>query len=168
MQRVALHLLITALWFTASALNCCSQTSANTATAGGDVTRAVAEAQKAVQSNPEDGNSWEKLGLANLQAGNYHEAITALRTAVAKGYPAQTGNYNLACAYARAGESGKALDLLQALIAAGYPAPIASDPDLASLSGEPRFKEMAAAVQRVREPCKDSQAIPNTANWISG
>ena len=42
----------------------------------------------------------------------------------------------------------------------GLPGPIAGDPDLASLAGEPRFQKLVAASQLAAEPCKDAQANP--------
>ncbi len=107
-----------------------------------------------------DANGWEKLGTDDLQAGKYSDAVTALQKALDKGFPPQIGKYNLACAYARLGDKQKALDLLESLAGAGFPAPIANDPDLASLVGEPRFQALAKAAQRVAEPCKDAKANP--------
>ncbi len=55
----------------------------------------------------------------------------------------------------------KALDLLEAVAAGpGLPGPIANDPDLASLTGEPRFQKLVAAAKLAAEPCKDAQANP--------
>lgn len=105
--------------------------------------------------------SWEKAGTDDLQAGKYADAIVALQKALDSGFPPQIGKYNLACAYARAGDKQKALDLLEAVAAGpGLPGPVANDPDLASLSGEPRFRKLVAASQRAAEPCKDGQANP--------
>lgn len=126
----------------------------------GRTAEAISLYEQLLLVHPQDGGTWEKLGLAHLQAGQFPEAISALQKALDNGYPAQTGKYNLACAYARAGDKQKALDLLQALVAGGYPAPLSNDPDLASLSGEPRFQEMVKSLQRLTEPCKDAQANP--------
>ena len=110
----------------------------------------------AQSSMPTNASEWEKRGTENLQAGKYAEAITALQKALDSGFPAQIGKYNLACAYARNGEKQKALDLLEAVAAGpGLPGPIANDPDLASLSNEPRFQNLVAAARRAAEPCKD-------------
>jgi tetratricopeptide (TPR) repeat protein len=105
---------------------------------------------------PADANGWEKQGTDDLLAGKYAEAIPALQKALENGFPAQIGKYNLACAYARTGDKQRALDLLEAVAAGpGLPGPIANDPDLASLSGEPRFQNLVAAARRAAEPCKD-------------
>jgi tetratricopeptide (TPR) repeat protein len=110
---------------------------------------------------PTDANGWEKLGTDYLQAGRYADAVVALQKAVDGGFPQQIGKYNLACAFARSGDKQKALDLLESLAAGpGLPGPVAGDPDLASLSGEPRFQKLVALSQRAAEPCKDAQANP--------
>ena len=112
-------------------------------------------------STPTDANGWEKLGTDQLQAGKYADAIPALQKALENGFPPQIGKYNLACAYARTGDKQKALELLEAVAAGpGLPGPIANDPDLASLTGEPRFQKLVAAAQLAAEPCKNSQVNP--------
>ncbi len=117
---------------------------------------AIALCAAAQTSTPTDASGWEKLGTGQLQAGQYPQAIVSLQKAVDSGFPAQIGKYNLACAYARNGDKQKALDLLEAVASGpGLPGPIANDPDLASLTGEPRFQKLVAASQRAAEPCRD-------------
>jgi hypothetical protein len=112
-------------------------------------------------SPPTDANGWEKLGTDQLLAGKYADAIVALQKALDNGYPPRVGKYNLACAYARNGDKEKALDLLESLASGvGLAAPIANDPDLTSLSSEPRFQKLVAVSQRAAQPCKDAQANP--------
>jgi len=117
--------------------------------------QALAQDQQRVNANPTDGPGWEKLGTDYLLAGKYAEAVEPLQKALENGVPPQLGKYNLACAYARLGEKDKALDLIESIAAQGFAAPLASDPDLASLAGEPRFKVLAQASQRAAQPCKD-------------
>ena len=54
--------------------------------------------------------------------------------------------YNAACTYARAGQSEKAVDLLDRAVGTGqgFRAWIEHDPDLDTLHGLPRFKEILA------------------------
>ena len=120
-----------------------------------DWQQVLAQDQQHVQTNPDDAKAWEKLGTDSLQAEKYAAAVEALQKALDKGFPAQIGKYNLACGYARLGEKQKALDILESLAGTGVAAGMVNDPDLASLAGEPRFQAMAAAAQRVAEPCKD-------------
>jgi tetratricopeptide (TPR) repeat protein len=153
MKRTCICELALALLIAAS--NCVGQT------ASGSSGQSIAVDEREAQNNPANGNGWEKLGLDYLQAGQYQRAVGSLLKAVENGYPAQTGKYNLACAYARLGEKQKALELLESLAASGqFPGSIINDPDLASLAGEPRFQELAKAAQRMVEPCKDAQANP--------
>jgi tetratricopeptide (TPR) repeat protein len=122
---------------------------------------ALASFGAAQTSAPTDANGWEKQGTDALLAGKYAEAIPPLQKALDSGFTPQIGKYNLACAYARIGDKTKALDLLEAVAAGpGLPGPIANDPDLASLSGEPRFQKLVAAAKLAAEPCKDAQANP--------
>ena len=124
------------------------------ALAEGQPAQAIVIYEKVLQSSPKDADSWENLGSAYMQTNHYAEAQRAFQKALDTGFSGPTGKYNLACAYARLGDKAKALDLLSDLIGQNYAFPIAADPDLASLSNEPRFKELAATVQRLSEPCK--------------
>jgi tetratricopeptide (TPR) repeat protein len=125
------------------------------ALAEGEPAKAVAIYEKVLQSAPKDSDSWENLGSAYMQTSRYADAQRAFQKALDTGFSGPTGKYNLACAYARLGDKQRALDLLSELITQKYAFPIAADPDLASLSKEPRFQELAATVQRLSEPCKD-------------
>jgi serine/threonine protein kinase/Flp pilus assembly protein TadD len=60
--------------------------------------------------------------------------------------------YNLACVAARSGRPGEALSYLRRVLDLGYtyggdPAGILTDPDLASLHGDPRFEELAVRIR---------------------
>jgi hypothetical protein len=148
------------LMVVAAVSHCAGQTNGAGSAAANDFAQNLAADEKHVPSPPTDANGWEKLGADYLQAGKYADAAGALQKALDNGYPPQIGKYNLACAYARMGDKQKALDLLESLAAAGLPAPVVNDPDLASLSGEPRFQALAKRAQLAAEPCKDAQAHP--------
>ena len=139
---------------------CAGQTSGAGNAAATDSAQNLAADERHVQSAPTDANGWEKLGTDYLQAGKYADAAGALQKALDNGFPPQIGKYNLACAYARMGDKQKALDLLESLAAGGFPTPVVNDPDLASLTGEPRFQALAKRAQHAAEPCKDAQANP--------
>jgi tetratricopeptide (TPR) repeat protein len=125
------------------------------ALAEGRPAEAAAMYEKLLQSTPQDADGWENLGAAYMQTSRYTDAQRAFQKAIDTGYSDPAGKYNLACAYARAGDKAHALELLSGLIAQQYSVPIAADPDLASLRDEPQFKELAATVQKLIEPCKD-------------
>lgn len=135
-------------------------TAAAAAVAKGDYAVAIEQYTKLVGQNPSDARWSEQLGIAYLQVGKYAEARQSLQEAIDKGFVAPAGKYNLACAYARLGEKRRALDLLGELVASGAVFAIGSDPDFASLSDEPKFKDLVSQVQRNRQPCKDAQLHP--------
>jgi predicted esterase len=77
-----------------------------------------------------------------MQHGDYARAVVAL-TLATEAAPARPGFwYNLACSHARAGDRSQALDALEKAVASGFTnrGHIASDEDLKSLRGEPRFE----------------------------
>jgi Tricorn protease C1 domain len=77
--------------------------------------------------------------------------------------------YDLACDEALAGHKEKAVDVLTAAQARGGSVPaehLATDPDLASLHGDPRFKQLVDAARSrerlwVREPGQNLPFVPN-------
>lgn|GEM_PF-372160 len=160
MGRTCLHSFGCALLVLLASVSNCSGQNAGAGAAGSSSAPTLAANESPAQSAPTDANGWEKLGTDYLQAGKYEDAARALQKALDNGFPPQTGKYNLACAYARMGDKQKAIDLLESIAAVGFPAPIANDPDLASLIGEPRFQALAKAAQQAAEPCKNAQANP--------
>jgi hypothetical protein len=142
---------------------CClgqSNIEASKALAAGDFAKAITLYKQSVDAHPDNADTWEQLGTAYQQAGQYEEARRTLQTAIDKGYASPYGKYNLACAYARLGDKQHALDLLSELVEKQVPVPMVGDPDLASLSSEPRYQELQKKVQALNEPCKDAQAHP--------
>lgn len=104
---------------------------------------AVGELEEAVRIAPWNGYAWNKLGLASLAAEKPARAVESFEHVLVYA-PKDPGLlYNLACAQARAGNTGDALDTLGRSIDNGYKdrKNLVSDPDLASLRGEPRFAE---------------------------
>jgi predicted esterase len=89
-----------------------------------------------------------QLGTNLLLQKDYSNAVAALD--LASGLQPEDGllAYNAACAKARVGDKKGALDLLERAVGSGFNRPsfMASDPDLASLAQEPRFKALVAGV----------------------
>jgi Flp pilus assembly protein TadD len=97
------------------------------------------------RDSSDNGNQWYKVGSRLLQLRDFDRATLALTQAVNHlGYRGESAMYNLACAYALKGDSGPALEWLERSINAGFDdsEKIQSDPDIASLRAEPRFKEI--------------------------
>jgi hypothetical protein len=137
-----------------------SSNEASKAMAAGDYAKAITLYKQSVDANPNYANTWELLGTAYLQAGQYEEARRSYQTAIDKGYASPYGKYNLACAYARLGDKQRALDLLSELVEKKVPIPMAGDPDLASVTAEPQYLELQKKLQALTEPCKDAQGHP--------
>jgi len=148
-----------AMFVVAMASLCAGQANdeASKALAAGDFAKAITLYKASVDANPSNANAWESLGGAYHQAGQYAEAIRSFQMAIDKGYASPYGKYNLACAYARSGDKQRALDLLSDLVEKQVKIPMSGDPDLASLTAEPRFEELQKKAQAINEPCKDAQ-----------
>lgn len=112
--------------------------------------------------------------LKLYQAKQYAEAAAILEPYYAAGADGMDWHWNaamydLARDEALAGRKEKALDVLTASQARGGSVPadhLASDPDLASLHGDPRFTQLVAAARDrerlwVREPGQSVSAAPN-------
>jgi len=67
--------------------------------------------------------------------------------------------YNLACAYALVGDKDQALRSLERFAAMGAVADAAADPDLASLTAEPRFGAVLSQIEENRRPVSRSRAF---------
>ncbi|HSO75611.1 MAG TPA: tetratricopeptide repeat protein, partial [Blastocatellia bacterium] len=106
------------------------------------------------KTHSNDGRVWYRLGYSLHLMGKYEEAARAFQRSV------EIGNnplvmYNLACAYARLGEKDKAFEWLNKSLTLGFVAPqLSTDPDLAGLRSDARFKEVTTAAARLSQPCK--------------
>jgi hypothetical protein len=80
-------------------------------------------------------------------AGAYSEAARFGEESLAR-RPSATRAYDVACAQARAGDSRRAIALLERARDLGYSdrEAAATDPDLASLAGEPAFQQWLASL----------------------
>jgi ketosteroid isomerase-like protein len=105
---------------------------------------AEAAYQKHVDANPGNAFAWNRLGSSQIQLKKYPDATRNLERSIelSGGIPADF--YNLACAYALSGAPDKALDNVELAIAKGLKnrSQYESDPDLASLRDQARFKAL--------------------------
>ena len=97
---------------------------------------------------------YSQLARAQLEVGRNAEAVQNYEKALAEGIP-QAGArasayYNLACGYARLGQKEKALEALSKAVDAGYTDrnQYETDPDLASVRSEPRFRDILARLPK--------------------
>lgn len=111
----------------------------------------IANYEKVVRVDPNDGEAWFRLAMAHHNKDEFAEAIPGYKKAIQAKYSILTSHYNLACAYARVGDSQSALDWLEGAIVKGYvnTNAITNDPDLVSLHSMPRYQ---ALIERSRQP----------------
>src|SRR5262249_52425017 len=111
--------------------------------------------ERQASASPNDPKLWEQLGVAYMQEERYEDAKRSLQRAIDTGLQSPVAKYNLACALARLGEKERAIDLLVQVVNSGASVPFANDPDLASLTSEPRFQQLLAQARQNAHPCKD-------------
>lgn len=97
------------------------------------------------RDSSQDGDEWYKVGSRLLRLRDFDRAADALTQAVDHlGYRGSNAMYNLACTYALKGDRALGLEWLEKSINAGFDNTdkLNDDPDIASLRGEPRFKNI--------------------------
>jgi len=112
--------------------------------------------QSALSYEEDRWDGYAGLGLAELCRGNAHRAVDALERGVdlakvAGQEPAELF-FSLACARSRLGQTRKAVDALREALKLGLERPerLSSEPDLATLRGEPEFAAWTQAPVRTR------------------
>lgn len=111
--------------------------------------------EKIARENPKSGVAWFRLGNSLHALKQYERAIEAFRHSVEIGNNS-TAMYNIACGYALMGRKEEAFEWLFRSLKAGFipaGAGLASDADLASLTGDARFKEASALGEKNARPC---------------
>jgi tetratricopeptide (TPR) repeat protein len=124
--------------------------------------------EKLVRADPKNGPAWYYLGSARFSLKDYRGAADAYEHNIPiSGNP--FAMYNLACAYSRMGQNEKALDELSKAI--DDPKMVVAtinfdDPDLAAISGDPRFAALRGKVDRVVRPCMYSDEAKQLNFWV--
>lgn len=120
-----------------------------------------------VEREPANGQALVRLGTAHHHLGEYAQAIEAYGRAIAIGQNT-TAMFNLACSHALAGQPDRAFEWLEKALAAGFPQPglIATDSDLASLKGDPRFAALAKRADELARPCMHDPRAREFDFWI--
>lgn len=111
----------------------------------------AAEAKYAavLKDNPDDGQAWFMMGLAQHYQQKYKAASESFRQAEDLGYEPGLVHYNIACGLALQGKKQEALaEIERACDFGGLSPEIAmTDEDLVSLRDEPRFKDAIIRMQ---------------------
>lgn len=100
-----------------------------------------------------DADSWFLLGFARHARGEYRSALDAHRRAAAFPRVRAVALFNVTCAHVRLGETDEALSAFAEAVAAGFRDRhlAGSDPDLASIRGDPRFPAILKPLLRGRD-----------------
>lgn len=100
------------------------------------------------RERPQNASALICLGMVLTQLGRYAEGLAVDRKLVELQPDDSNARYNLACSLALVGECALALAALEEAVRLGYDdgEHLANDLDLASLHGEPKFKELLSAL----------------------
>ncbi|MFA6957601.1 MAG: DJ-1/PfpI family protein [Thermoanaerobaculia bacterium] len=112
----------------------------------GDVDRAVTIHREILGADAGDATAWMSLGNLLHESKRYREAAEAFGEAAKSKEQRAGAFYNQACSYALGGDREKALGAVGNAIEAGFSAKgsLETDPDLASIRDDTRFKQLAA------------------------
>jgi tetratricopeptide (TPR) repeat protein len=130
-----------------------------------------AEAAKAYEAvskvEPANARIWYRLGMSLHSLGKYEQALAALQKSVDIGGRPQA-MYGLASTYARLNDKDRALEWLNKALKANLPQPrqIGSDPNLASLRGDARFKETLALAEKAAKVCLNIPEYRQFDFWV--
>ncbi|MEW6208483.1 MAG: tetratricopeptide repeat protein [Acidobacteriota bacterium] len=133
-----------------------------------DAAKAYEAITKADSSN---GLAWFRLGLSLHSLGQYRKAIDAFAEAQRLNFNAPGAMFRMGRAYAKMGQRDEAFEWLKKAVGAGFTATpqiqlLNSDPDIASLREDGRFKEVMDLVERVSKPCMYSEKARQFDFWI--
>ncbi|MFH0982640.1 MAG: hypothetical protein V2A79_14040, partial [Planctomycetota bacterium] len=111
-------------------------------------------------------NQLNGRAVSAYQRGDAKEALALTREAYAAGGENSIIMYNLACFSALVGEKGEALNWLEKAVEGGFYAPkkIATDSDLESLRGEPKYKAALAKADKMAQEYGAEDIALNSAN----
>lgn len=103
-------------------------------------------AKKRLTKNTRDGKAWHRLAWAEMRREKWEAALAAFQQQLNCGFKKSSAILNRACTFALSGNASAALQELERLqdLGCGSAASLRSDPDLASLRDQPRFKAILA------------------------
>jgi transcriptional regulator GlxA family with amidase domain len=100
-----------------------------------------------IEKYPRDGFGWYGLSGVLQAKGDWDAAIEAGERAAGFGNVRSDALFNVACAYARKGNKDEAFNKLRLAVTAGFnrKGQLEREPDLASLRGDARYKQLVEA-----------------------
>jgi tetratricopeptide (TPR) repeat protein len=120
-----------------------------------------------VVAEPGNGKAWFRLGVSRQSQGKFKEAVDAYLKAEAIGHNPVV-MFNLATACARLGDKDDALGWLEKAVGAGFSQvqQAKSDPDLATLRGDPRYQAALDKMEALAHPCETSPQARQFDFWV--
>jgi Tetratricopeptide repeat len=117
---------------------------------------------------PPPGGAERAAADSLLRAGNWAGAAAAYERADALSPLPPLARYNLGCVYARLGRTDDALAALETVAVTGIvdAGQLGSDPDLASLRGDPRFEALREKADAKAHPCAHDPRYRRFDFWI--
>jgi tetratricopeptide (TPR) repeat protein len=129
----------------------------------------AARAYEAVtKTEPANGSAWFRLGLSLHSAGQYARAIDAMRQAEALRFQQPGARYRIARAFAKLGEKEQAFTWLNKAVESGFSQlqALNTDPDIAGLRDDPRFKAALATAETMARPCSTRPEYKQFDFWV--
>lgn len=133
-----------------------------------DWERAAAAYQEIVESEPENGRAWARLGISLTGLSRYDEAIAALEKAESLAFIPPLSRFYLARAEALSGDVSGAFERLQGALDAGFSGvgQLESEPAFATLKSDPRFEAVLDQARRNAAPCEYTEEFRQFDFWI--
>jgi len=121
-----------------------------------------------VESEPENGQAWSRLGAALIGQGSYAQASAALEKADALGFEPASTRFELGRAYAAQGNKPRALDWLERALEAGFDdvEALRGASELQGLRLEDRFTQLLERADRNARPCMHAPEFRQFDFWI--
>jgi ketosteroid isomerase-like protein len=110
-----------------------------------------------------------RIGVALLELGKLADAETSLRQGEALGMPPGQAAFRLAQLYGLQHKADSAISELERAATQGIPATpqsLQTDPHLASLTSDPRWRDVLDAFDAVVQPCKHDRHFRDFDFWV--
>jgi tetratricopeptide (TPR) repeat protein len=124
--------------------------------------------EEVTKAEPENGLAWYRWGMSLHELGQYKEAIEKYARVERLNFAPGAAMFRTARAYVKMGEREKAMEWLLQAFDAGYvfPQVLGSDPDIAPLREDPRFKPIADFVREQTQPCTTKPQFRQLDFWV--